>query len=528
MQSEFKIGRVYLVGAGPGDPELLTLKGQRVLTQADVVVYDRLANPALLAFAPPHTERIYVGKLPDRHTLSQEEINALLVERGLAGQTVVRLKGGDPFVFGRGGEEAEALRAAGIPFEVVPGITSAIAALAYAGIPVTHRDECSAFAVITGHEDPAKVESALDYDALARVGTLVFLMGVGRLNQIAARLIDAGMSPTTPAAVVMWGTHPSQKTATGTLATIHDEVRRAGITAPAVTVVGGVAGLRETLRWFDDPRSRPLFGQRVLVTRARAQASELVEALRTLGAEAVEFPTIQIAPPADNFAALDRALARLGTDDHPRAGQSGASRPYDWIVLTSVNGVEMFWSRLRVAGKDARSLSGVRLAAIGPATAAALEAHGLMPDVVPEHFVAEALLEAIPDPAGQRFLLPRADIARAALREGLEAAGAEVDEVEAYRTVLGQPTEAERAELLERGVDILTFTSSSTVRNFVQQLGPDVARLLAARALVAAIGPITARTARELDLHVDIEASQHTIPGLVEAIVARRELVIGE
>lgn len=507
-----KVGRVYLVGAGPGDPELLTRKGQRVLGQADVVVYDRLANPVLLALAPPQAEQIYVGKLPDRHTLSQDEINALLVERGQMGQTVVRLKGGDPFVFGRGGEEAEALRAAGIPFEVVPGVTSAIAAPAYAGIPVTHRDECSAFTVITGHEDPTKTASALDYEALARVGTLVFLMGVGRLGQIAERLIAAGMSPETPAAVVMWGTYPSQKTATGTLATIHAEVQRAGITAPAVTVVGQVAGLRETLRWFDEPSTRPLFGRRVLVTRARAQASELVEALRALGAEAVEFPAIQIAPPSDNFAALDRAIARLS--------MNGVAPVYDWVVLTSVNGVEMFWSRIRAAGKDARSLGGVRLAAIGPATAAALEARGLVPDVVPGQFVAEALLGAIPNPAGQRFLLPRADIARAALREGLEAAGAEVEEVEAYRTILGQPTEAERADLIERGVDILTFTSSSTVRNFVQQLGPEVARMVAAGALVAAIGPVTAQTAREFGLRVDIEANEHTIPGLVEAIVA--------
>ncbi|HBY98272.1 MAG TPA: uroporphyrinogen-III C-methyltransferase, partial [Chloroflexi bacterium] len=369
MRPQSKGGRVYLVGAGPGDPELVTLKGQRLLSQADVVVYDRLANPALLALAPPRAERIYVGKLPDRHTFRQDEINALLIERGQAGQTVVRLKGGDPFVFGRGGEEAEALRTAGVPFEVVPGITSAIAAPAYAGIPVTHRDESSAFAVITGHEDPTKAESALDYEALARVGTLIFLMGVGRLNQITEHLVVAGMSPETPAAVVMSGTCPNQKTATGTLATIHDEAQRAGITAPAVIVVGRVAGLRETLRWFDDPTMRPLVGQRVLVTRARAQASDLVEALRALGAEVVEFPVIRIAAPADNFAALDRAVVRLDRGGGARDGQTGDDQPYDWVVLTSVNGVEMIWSRLRAAGKDARSLGGTRLAAIGPATA---------------------------------------------------------------------------------------------------------------------------------------------------------------
>jgi uroporphyrinogen III methyltransferase/synthase len=508
-------GKVYLVGAGPGDPGLLTMRGADLLRQADVVVYDRLANPVLLALAPAHAEHVYVGKHADNHILPQDEINVLLIERARAGKTVVRLKGGDPFVFGRGGEEAEALKAAGVGFEIVPGVTSAIAVPAYAGIPVTHRDDCSAFAIVTGHEDPTKPESQLDYAALAKIGTLIFLMGVGRLDRIAAGLIEAGMSPDTPVAVAMWGSTPRQKCAVGTLTTIHAEVKRVGITPPALTIVGTVVRLRETLRWFDDPHTRPLFGQRVLVTRSRAQASDLVESLRALGAEPVEFPVIAIAPPADNFAALDRAIARLNTADRERA--------YDWVVFTSVNGVEMFWQRLRAAGKDARSLASLRLAAIGPATAEALAAHGLVPDVVPAQFVAESLLAAIPNPSGQRFLLPRADIARAALREGLLAAGALVDEVETYRTTLGQPTPAERDDLLKRGVDILTFTSSSTVRNFVQLLGPDAAHHLAHHALVAAIGPITARTARDLGLRIDIEAPTHTIPGLLEALITHHQ-----
>ncbi|HEX8681449.1 MAG TPA: uroporphyrinogen-III C-methyltransferase [Ardenticatenaceae bacterium] len=502
-------GKVYLIGAGPGDPGLLTLKGAEALRRAEVIVYDRLANPALLKLASPNAERIYAGKLPDHHTLTQDEINAVLVEKGLAGRTVARLKGGDPYVFGRGGEEAEALRAAGIPFEVVPGVTSAIAAPAYAGVPVTHRDECSAFVVITGHEDPTKEESSLDYDALARFArgaTLVFLMGVRRLPQISAALQAGGLLAETPVAVVQWGTLPQQRVATGTLATIADEVKRQNISSPAVTVVGGVVNYRDALRWFDLPEEKPLLGKRIVVTRARAQASELSEALRDLGAEPIEVPAIRITEPEDGYAALDAAIAELES--------------YDWVVFTSINGVDHFWQRLRAAGRDSRVLGRARVAAIGTATAEALETRGIVADVVPEQFVAESLLDALSgeEIAGKRFLLPRADIAREALYKGLQAAGARVTEAHAYRTLVGEP-DAGALATLDEGVDIITFTSSSTVRNFVEQVGAERAQRLAANATIAAIGPITASTARELGLRVDFEAEEYTVAGLVQAIV---------
>ena len=391
-------GLVSLVGAGPGDPGLLTLRGAEVLAAADVVVYDYLANPALLAHVRPEAERIYVGKQAGCHTLSQDQINALLVERGLLGQRVARLKGGDPFVFGRGGEEALALARAGVPFEVIPGVTSALAAPAYAGIPVTHRGLSSSFAVVTGHEDPAKELSAIDWARLATgVDTLIFLMGVGNLPNITERLLAHGRPAETPAATVRWGTRPGQQTVTGTLADIADEVRLADLRPPAVTVIGEVAALRETLRWFED---RPLFGQRVLVTRARTQASVLSARLRALGAEAIELPTIRIVPPAD-WGPLDRAIESLTA--------------YDWIVFASVNGVRFFWERLTEADLDARALGAVKLAAIGPITASELETHGLRADYTPPTYVAEAIASGLGDVRNQRILLPCADIARPAL-----------------------------------------------------------------------------------------------------------------
>ena len=349
-------GFVSLIGAGPGDPGLLTLRGAEALASADVVVYDYLANPALLGHAPPHAERIYVGKQSGRHTLSQDEITRLLVERAQAGQRVARLKGGDPFVFGRGGEEALGLVEAGISFEVVPGISSAVAAPAYAGIPVTHRGLASSFAVATGHEDPSKEESALDWSRLATgVDTLVFLMGVGNLSKIVDELVAHGRPVSTPVALIRWGTMPDQQIVSGTLANITERVRAAGLKPPAVTIIGSVAELRESLHWFED---RPLHDQRVLVTRTRKQASALSARLRALGAETFELATIEIAPPK-KWALLDGAIAELGT--------------YDWIVFTSINGVATFWERLELAGLDARALHGVQLAAIGPATAGELE-----------------------------------------------------------------------------------------------------------------------------------------------------------
>ena len=496
-------GFVSLIGAGPGDPGLLTLAGVEALATADVVVYDYLANPALLAHARPEAEQIYVGKKAGAHTLSQEEINALLVERAQAGQRVARLKGGDPFVFGRGGEEALALVEAGLPFEVVPGVTSAVAGPAYAGIPVTHRGLSSSFAVITGHEDPTKEESAIDWPHLATaVDTLVFLMGVGNLPKIVEQLTAHGRPPETPVALVRWGTMPDQQTVSGTLADIVARVEAAGLRPPAVTIVGAVAGLRQHLRWFED---WPLFGQRVLVTRTREQASVLSARLRALGAEAIELPTIRIAPPED-WQGLDQAIAGLPG--------------YDWIVFTSVNGVAYFWQRLLAAGKDARALHGIRLAAIGPATAAALEEHGLRADYVPGEYVAEAVAAGLESVSGQRLLLPRADIARPALAELLREAGAEVVEVSAYRTLQPETAPAELRATLAR-VTVATFTSSSTVRNLAamaSDAGLDLSQALA-QATIACIGPITAATARELGLSVQVMADEYTIDGLVEALI---------
>ncbi|HSR30118.1 MAG TPA: uroporphyrinogen-III C-methyltransferase [Anaerolineae bacterium] len=500
-------GFVSLIGAGPGDPGLLTLRGAEALEAADVVIYDYLANPALLAHARPGAERIYVGKKAGSHTLAQEEINALLVERALAGQRVARLKGGDPYVFGRGGEEALSLVEAGVPFEVIPGVTSAVAGPAYAGIPVTHRGLASSFAVITGHEDPSKEESALDWSRLATaVDTLIFLMGVGNLPQIVEQLVAHGRPADTPVALVRWGTMPDQQTVTGTLADIVERVQAVGLGPPAVTVVGRVVELEERLRWFED---QPLFGQRILVTRTREQASALSARLRALGAEAVELPTIRIAPPED-CTPLDGAIAGLQNTN--------------WIVFTSANGVRHFWERLAKAGRDSRALHGVRLAAIGPATAAELGARGLCADYVPGEYVAEAVAAGLGDVRGLRILLPRADIARPALAHLLREGGAEVIEVTAYRTLRPEADPDELRELLAR-ITAVTFTSSSTVRNLAdmaREAGLDLPLALG-HAMIACIGPITAETARETGLPVHVMAEEYTIEGLVEALVQSLE-----
>lgn len=477
---------VHLVGAGPGDPGLITVRGAEVLAQAEVVVHDRLSAAALLDLAPEGAERIDVGKAPGRARMTQEQITALLVERGRRGQRVVRLKGGDPFVFARGGEEAAALAAAGVEWEVVPGISSALAAPAYAGIPVTQRFSSTAFTVITGHEDPSAGEGTVDWEAAARLGgTLVVLMGVARWPAIAARLLAAGLAPDTPAAAVRWGTRPDQVSVRATLATLGDH----DLQAPSVIVVGRVAAT--DLSWFE---RRPLLGRRVVVTRTRAQASQLSRALRDQGAEPVEVPLIEVGPPSDGGAALTAALAEVGS--------------YDWLVLTSPNGVERTFAHL----PDARALGGVRVAAIGPGTAAALARCRVVADLVPERYVAESLLEALPDGPG-RVLLSRAEEARDVLPEGLRARGWDVDVVAAYRTVPAPVDDAARA--LVAGADTITFASSSTVTHFVAAFGAG-----AAPATVACIGPITAATAREAGLTVSVEASEHTIDGLVAALVA--------
>ncbi len=515
------IGKVYLIGAGPGDPGLITVRGLERLRAAEVVVYDRLAHPALLDLARPDAERIYVGKASAQHAMKQPDINALLVEQAQQGKTVARLKGGDPFVFGRGGEEAEACRAAGVTFEIVPGVTSAIAAPAYAGIPVTHRDAASSFAVVTGHErddarepgtrEPGAAEGRRHWATLAHAAdTLIFLMGVEALPEIAARLQEHGRDPATPVALVQWGTWPSQRVVTGTLATIVEEARRAGLTPPAVCVVGEVVRLREALRWFDDPATRPLFGKRVLVTRAREQASALSDRLREKGAEPVEFPVIKIAR-LEDYRDLDAALSRL--------------QEYAWAVFTSANAVPIVAERLEGLGLDARAFGQTRIAAIGPATAEALRTHlALRADFVPTEAVAEAVLEQWPEPEmqGRRVLLPRAAEAREILPEQLRARGATVDVLPVYNTVLdASAAESLRAQLEQGALDILTFTSSSTVRNFAQAITDgETARLpaLVGNTLVAAIGPITADTAREFGLNPQIVAEEHTIPGLVTAI----------
>jgi uroporphyrinogen III methyltransferase/synthase len=464
---------------------------------ADVILYDRLIPTGALDGARPDAQLIYVGKTPGADSVSQEEINALLVEHGRASRTVVRLKGGDPFVFGRGGEEAEALSAAGLSFEIVPGVTAGVAAPAYAGIPVTHRDEASAVAFVTGHEDPAKPESAIDWSALAAFpGTLVLYMGVRRLPEIAARLIEAGRSAAEPTAVVERGTLPGQRTVTAPLAEIAEAA--AGMKPPAVTVVGPVARLRDGLAWIE---RRPLHARRVVVTRARAQASGLAATLRGLGADVVEAPAIRIEPRP-----LEGEVARMADQ----------VAEYDLICLTSPNAVGLLFDALAGSGRDARALAGATVAAIGPGTARELAARGIRADVVPERSVAEALLDALAklDLDGQRVLLARAADARDVLPDGLRERGADVDVVALYETV-GEPLEQAVSESLA-SADYVTFTSSSTVTRFLEAAGGGVPN----GARVVSIGPVTSATAREHGLEVHVEAERHDIDGLVEALVA--------
>ena len=491
-------GKVYLVGAGPGDPELLTLKGRRALREAGVVVYDRLANERLLEHAPERAERIYVGKEAGGGT-TQEEINTLLVEKASAGHTVCRLKGGDPFVFGRGGEEAEALATAGIPWEYVPGITSAIGVPGYAGIPVTHRGLCATLAIVTAHEDPAKAggDSTVRWGALADAAdTLVILMGAERLPRIVDRLLAHGKPPETPAAVVSWGTYPRQQTVTGTLSDLEARCAEAGCTAPAIIVVGEVARLRERLAWFE---SRPLFGRRIVVTRATDQASDLVERIEAAGGEVIQCPTIRVqAVPNPYFRGLER--------------------PYNWVVFTSANGVYSLATALREARRDLRALGAARIAAVGSETARAAEAAGLWVDFAPSRFVAEQVASEFPEPvAGQRILLPRAREAREVLPDLWRAAGAEVDVLPLYETVPEAPAAAR--QLVETGsVDAITFTASSTVRNFADLFPAPTLHHLFNHVRIVCIGPVTAATARELGFPVHGVADPHTIPGLISTL----------
>jgi uroporphyrinogen III methyltransferase/synthase len=492
-------GVVYLVGAGPGDPGLMTARSLELIASADAVFYDRLIPPGALAGAREDAELVYVGKQPGVPSVPQEEIGERLIEAAEEGKSVVRLKGGDPFVFGRGGEEGEALREAGIEFEVVPGVTAGVAATAYAGIPVTHRNDASAVAFVTGHEDPEKEESALDWEALARFpGTLVFYMGVKRLQENAAALIEAGRDPDEPAAAIERGTWPGQRTVSATLRTIAETVAREEVKAPALIVVGEVARRREQLGWLE---RRALHGRRVVVTRARAQASGLAATLRGLGAEVVELPAIRIEP------RIDRPEVRK---------VAGAVGVYELICLTSPNGVRLLFEAMENAGFDARALAGVTMAAIGPGTARALAERGVLADVVPERFVAEGLLEALEDEevAGARVLVARAAEARDVLPDALRERGAEVDVVALYETVRETPEEAEIERAQE--ADYVTFTSSSTVTNLVEALGDR----FPGNARVVSIGPVTSEAARSAGLRVDVEAERHDIDGLLTALLA--------
>ncbi|GMV91680.1 MAG: bifunctional uroporphyrinogen-III C-methyltransferase/uroporphyrinogen-III synthase [Candidatus Hydrogenedentota bacterium] len=493
-------GKVWLVGAGPGDPGLLTLRGKECLEHADVVIYDSLANEALLDYAPT-AEHIFAGKATDKHTLLQDEINRVMREQASQGKRVVRLKGGDPFVFGRGGEEALALADAGIAFEVVPGITAGIAGPAYAGIPVTHRGLATCYTLITGHDAEALETDDEDLSQLLLRGTLVFYMGVRNLPRIAAQLVALGRPPTTPVAIVQWGTDPKQRTAIGTLADIAGRAHDERIQPPAIIVVGEVVSLHDALSWFE---SRPLFGKRIVVTRARSQASDLVRHLQELGADVFEFPTIAIEPP-ENPEPFDPV------------------NTYDWIVLTSVNAVEMLFERMDNLGQDARDLAGVRLCVIGSATSEAVRRRFLRVDLMPEKYVAEYLMSALlaqePDLAGKRFLLPRADIARSFLPEELRKHGADVTEVVAYRTVVPRTPDSLAERLATYRPDLVTFTSSSTARNFHEMLGAERIARLKQTAKFGAIGPITAKTAGSLGMPVTIEPDTHDIPNFVRAIV---------
>ena len=511
-------GKVYLVGAGPGDPGLITVRGRQLLERAQVVVYDYLANPALLA-ACPQARKVYVGKKAAAHSMTQEQINALLVELGQQGNEVVRLKGGDPFIFGRGGEECLALRAAGVPFEEVPGITSAIGGPAYAGIPVTHRDFNSSFTVITGHEKEQQYQDAdaqqrdageasdLDWQAISRLPCVAFYMGVKALPRICAKLIEHGMPASMPAATIRWGTTPRQQVVVGTLADLPQKVAEAGLKAPAITIVGKVVSLREKRNWFE---ARPLFGKTVVVTRTRQQASDLSAQLGELGANVIEAPTIELQP-AENLHEVDNVIRHAGS--------------FDWIIFTSANGVAFARQRLQQLGLDARAFGEARMAAIGNATAEAIrEMLCLKVDLCPARFVAEALAEELINAgavAGKRFLLLRADIARPILREKLEAAGAaKVSDVPVYRTVLpaGLPEEL-ITTLEEKQVDWITFTSSSTARNLLALLGDSRLHLLDG-VKIASIGPITTQTLREMKLEPTIQAAQFDVPHLVQAMLA--------
>ena len=502
MIEKTKPGKVYIIGAGPGDAGLITLKAVEALRLADVVIYDNLVNEELLKYAPDRARFIYAGKKGGDHALSQDMINELLAKEAFDGNTVARLKGGDPFIFGRGGEEAEVLVARGVPFELIPGVTSAIAVPAYAGIPLTHRGLTSTVAFITGHEDPTKDKSGIDWQALCGIGTLVFLMGVKNLGQITKVLISHGKFQGTPTALIRRGTTPHQEILVGTLANIVDLAQANNFKPPAILVVGQVVDLRKQLRWFD---SKPLFGKGVVITRPQRQADDLARLLVAQGASPLAFPTISIEPPSD-WSELDRAIGQL--------------EAYQWMIFTSANSVHFFFERLREKGRDVRDLKGVKICCIGPATARQIEAKGIRVDLVPDEFIAEGILKSFASMnlSGQRILIPRACRARDILPETLKKQGAEVEVVTAYQTVNSGRKKEELAEWINAGeVDVITFTSSSTVTNFVEIMGADYA--LPPGIKIACIGPVTAATAKKAGFHIAISREEYTIEGLVQSLI---------
>jgi uroporphyrinogen III methyltransferase/synthase len=484
--------KVYLVGAGPGDPGLITVKGRKILERADAILYDNLASGRLLDLAPEQAERVYVGKKRAKHEVPQEEITRMLIERARRGWTVVRLKGGDPFIFGRGGEEIEALTAAGVPFEIVPGVTTPLGLAAYTGVPLTHREHTSAVTFVTGHN-----VDAIDWGKIGSAETIVLFMGLVNFPAIARALIERGRPPKTPAMAVRWATRPDQQTISGTLEDLPRRIEEAGMKPPATIVIGEVVALRERFNWFE---RLPLFGRRIVVTRDRQQAMDLAEPLEALGAEAVLLPVIEIREPA-HPGPLDQAMARLSS--------------YDWLIFTSVNGVRYFVERLDCSAVDLRALK-ARICAIGPATRAAVEALHLKVDLMPEEYVAESLVAAFAtvDLGGRKILLPRAAVARDLVPVELTRRGATVDVVEAYRTAAPENLPQRARDVLERKPHWITFTSSSTVRNFVAAAG----RESLDGVKIASIGPITSATVREHGLVVNVEADSHTIEGLVAAI----------
>ncbi len=507
MTENKKKGTVFLVGAGPGDPGLLTIKAKECIEKADVIVYDYLANEIFLEYARPGAELIYVGKKAGYHTKAQSEINSIICEKALSGLMVTRLKGGDPFIFGRGGEEAQELLMAGIPFEIVSGVTSAIAVPAYAGIPLTHRDHTATVAFVTGHEHTSKYKSNISWEKLSTgVGTIVFLMGIGNLKNICHELIKNGRSPETSVAVIQRGTLPVQKTIQGNLANIYEIAQREKIRPPGIIIVGEVVGLRQDLNWFE---TKPLFGKKIVITRAREQASSFMEGLTGLGANCIEFPTIEIIP-AEDPGPLDRSIDKIND--------------YHWLLLTSVNGVKCFFNRLYEKGRDARALRDVKVCTIGPKTADAVRGYGIIPDLVPSTYRAEAVVEEFRKfrAAKLKILHPRASKARDILPDELRKMGAALDIVDVYRTIMPENKIERVYKMLEEGdIDMITFTSSSTVNNFMKMFGDKAERIKTwlKDVDIASIGPITSETVKKLGLNITVEPVDSTIDALTEVII---------